>query len=99
MQRLPSRGDESGALRWQCPAVEYNARREQRAEHKPMNALHEVPVECPYCGEVSTLLVDGSVAEQQYVEDCAVCCQPMAIRAQVLDDGRCRVEARREDDW
>lgn len=64
-----------------------------------MNELHEVAVECPYCGEVIALLVDGSVPEQSYIEDCQVCCQPMAVRAQVTADGRCRVEARREDDW
>jgi hypothetical protein len=64
-----------------------------------MNTLHEVPIECPYCGEVIGLLVDPSVPRQNYIEDCEVCCQPMAIRAVVHDDGRCRVEARREDDW
>lgn len=64
-----------------------------------MNVLHEVAVECPYCGEVVGLLVDGSVPEQNYIEDCQVCCQPMAIRAEVLPDGNCRVTARREDDW
>ena len=64
-----------------------------------MNALHEVAVECPYCGELISLLVDGSVREQNYIEDCQVCCQPMAIRAEIGEDGHCHVEARREDDW
>lgn len=63
-----------------------------------MNGLHEVPVECPYCGEPISLLVDGSVPQQSYLEDCQVCCQPMLIRAEVSDDGRCRVEVRREED-
>jgi hypothetical protein len=64
-----------------------------------MNALQEVPVECPYCGEVIGLLVDDSVPAQTYVEDCEVCCQPMVVRAAVRADGSCRVEVRREDDW
>lgn len=64
-----------------------------------MNELLETPVECPYCGEPSVLLVDPSQPEQSYIEDCQVCCQPIAIRAEILQDGSCRVEARREDDW
>ena len=64
-----------------------------------MNGLHEVPVECPYCGEPIVLLVDTSQPEQRYIEDCQVCCQPMAIRTEIRHDGSCRVEARREDDW
>lgn len=63
-----------------------------------MVAQIEVSLECPYCGEPVTLLVDPSVSEQQYVEDCQVCCQPMAIRAEVDPDGFARVDARREDD-
>lgn len=36
-------------------------------------------VSCPYCGETITLLLDLSVEEQTYIEDCSVCCQPMAV--------------------
>ena len=79
--------------------MEYNSRRVEWAERSPVSELQEVPVECPYCGEVISLLIDDSVPEQCYIEDCQVCCQPMAIRALVHADGRCRVEARREDDW
>lgn len=55
-------------------------------------------MECPYCGQRIVILVDPSLAEQAYVEDCAVCCQPMAVRAAVGPDGRVRVQARREDE-
>jgi hypothetical protein len=48
-----------------------------------MDVLIETPIECPYCGEPITILVDASIAEQAYVEDCQVCCQPMMIRARV----------------
>ena len=53
---------------------------------------------CPYCGEPITLLVDASVPEQSYVEDCEVCCRPMIVQAWADEDGGCRVAARREDD-
>ena len=60
--------------------------------------LQESSIACPYCGEVITILLDGSVQEQQYIEDCQVCCQPMDIRVTVSADDRCHVEARAEND-
>ena len=63
-----------------------------------MNMLQEIWTCCPYCGEHITLLVDGSVDEQQYIEDCQVCCRPMDIRVKVSADDRCQVEARAEND-
>ena len=63
-----------------------------------MNILIETPIECPYCGEPITILVDASIADQAYLEDCQVCCQPMVIRARVDEGDRCRVDARREED-
>jgi hypothetical protein len=78
--------------------MEYNFRREALPEQRTVNELQELPIECPYCGEIVSLLVDASVPAQSYIEDCPVCCQPMAVRAVVGEDGRCRAEARREDD-
>lgn len=34
---------------------------------------------CPHCGETITLFLDLSVEEQEYIEDCSVCCQPMTV--------------------
>jgi hypothetical protein len=34
---------------------------------------------CPYCWEEISMLLDLSVNEQTYVEDCEVCCRPIAI--------------------
>jgi hypothetical protein len=42
--------------------------------------LEEAEVTCPYCWERLTLLLDLSEPEQEYIEDCQVCCQPMLIR-------------------
>lgn len=41
---------------------------------------------CPYCGEPIELVVDCSVDDQTYIEDCSVCCHPMVVSVQVLDD-------------
>jgi len=63
-----------------------------------MNLLQENKISCPYCGELITILVDGSVEEQQYIEDCQVCCRPINIRVTVSASGNCVVEARDEND-
>jgi hypothetical protein len=63
-----------------------------------MNCLQEVDISCPYCGEVISILVDGSVEKQQYIEDCQVCCQPIVIVSSVSSRSGCLVEARHEND-
>ncbi|MDF0751976.1 CPXCG motif-containing cysteine-rich protein [Marinobacter sp. 71-i] len=50
-----------------------------------MSALDSVLVQCPYCWETLELSVDPSVADQEYVEDCQVCCQPIVVHV-VLDE-------------
>jgi hypothetical protein len=52
-------------------------------------------VSCPYCGEAITLLLDLSVEEQSYIEDCSVCCQPMNVsyRAEAGELAELSVEA------
>lgn len=44
-----------------------------------MDALREGRINCPYCGESLTLLLDLSAGDQSVIEDCQVCCQPMAV--------------------
>ena len=40
----------------------------------------DATITCPYCGEAVELSIDpGSGAAQEYVEDCAVCCQPWRV--------------------
>jgi hypothetical protein len=34
---------------------------------------------CPYCGEALVAELDPSIGNQRYVEDCAVCCQPIVL--------------------
>jgi len=63
-----------------------------------MNLLEECAADCPYCGEPITLLVDNSCAEQSYIEDCEVCCQPMVVNVWVDEDGRVGLVVNREDD-
>jgi predicted DsbA family dithiol-disulfide isomerase len=40
---------------------------------------------CPYCLQVNTILVDLSAGrEQEFIEDCQVCCRPVLLSV-VLD--------------
>ena len=36
-------------------------------------------ISCPYCGEQIDILVDPSITEQSYIEDCQVCCRPIVL--------------------
>lgn len=42
-------------------------------------------VTCPTCWEPVDLRLDVSSDDQDYVEECRVCCRPMRIRYTVLD--------------
>ena len=33
--------------------------------------------QCPYCGEEVDAVLDLSAGDQEYVEDCPVCCRPI----------------------
>ncbi|AOE49496.1 CPXCG motif-containing cysteine-rich protein [Kangiella sediminilitoris] len=37
----------------------------------------ESQINCPYCGEPQTVLIDPSIEQQQYIEDCQICCRPI----------------------
>lgn len=56
-----------------------------------------VEVQCPYCGESITLLVDDSVDHQRYIEDCQVCCRPISVDAWI-EDSDVRVSVTGEND-
>jgi hypothetical protein len=61
--------------------------------------LEEAQVQCPYCWECFTILVDCSAGAQHYIEDCAVCCQPIMMLAEVDPSGALlSVETRRDND-
>ena len=34
---------------------------------------------CPYCLAEISMLLDPSVSEQEYIEDCEVCCNPIQL--------------------
>ncbi len=50
--------------------------------------MEEMNIQCPYCLQAITVLVDTGVYEYTtLVDDCEVCCRPIEISYSV-DDGR-----------
>lgn len=41
------------------------------------NEIINAEVQCPYCWEHIDVVVDDCGENQQYVEDCQVCCRPI----------------------
>lgn len=63
-----------------------------------MDALFETTVDCPYCGAQFSTLIDTSAGDSDYIEDCAVCCQPIEFHLRIEHDGSVQVIAGRGDD-
>ena len=63
-----------------------------------MPQISETNLSCPYCGESISILVDDSIPEQSYVEDCQVCCRPIVLDVTVDTDGDAVVSARSENE-
>ena len=63
-----------------------------------MYLLQTVGIECPYCAESIEIVVDASIEQQQYVEDCSVCCRPLHLTIHVRESSDIQVWAVDEDD-
>jgi len=35
--------------------------------------------QCPYCWEEISMILDASIRQQTYIEDCEVCCNPIEV--------------------
>jgi hypothetical protein len=44
-----------------------------------MDLIAQAEVVCPHCGEVFSVQIDTSEAEQSLIEDCTVCCRPIQL--------------------
>jgi hypothetical protein len=62
-----------------------------------MNVEETVVVQCPYCAQSFEVLVDCSIEQQEYIEDCEVCCRPVTLVVNVSTEGAVSVETRGED--
>ena len=49
--------------------------------------LTPLDIDCPYCGERIEILLDTSAGDQNYIEDCQVCCRPITVHVSIDDEG------------
>jgi len=63
-----------------------------------LNQLSEKTISCPYCGESINVLIDASELDQQYIEDCQVCCKPINFIISESIDGKLIVSVYSEDE-
>jgi len=48
--------------------------------------IHTADVLCPYCGQSFETAVDCLAGDQQYIEDCPVCCRPIEFDVAISQD-------------
>ena len=61
--------------------------------------LETAGVECPYCGERFETTADTSGGDQDYIEDCPVCCRPIEVHLVTgADEELLSLTTRRDDD-
>ncbi|MDQ6978307.1 MAG: CPXCG motif-containing cysteine-rich protein [Ghiorsea sp.] len=63
-----------------------------------MAGTQTTTIQCPYCWEKVEILIDCSVAKQQYIEDCSVCCRPIVLTATCSNCEIEYVEAKSENE-
>jgi len=60
--------------------------------------VEEHHINCPYCGESISVLVDSSGENQSYYEDCSVCCCPILFNLSVDVTGNANLTIKRDDE-
>ncbi|MGK0247351.1 MAG: transcription elongation factor Elf1 [Oleispira sp.] len=65
---------------------------------KKVNALTEKSIVCPYCGEILEVLIDLTDVNEQYIEDCQVCCKPINFIVSEDNNGEVTVSVYSDDD-
>lgn len=66
---------------------------EEFDESEDGDAETEATVVCPHCSESVEITLDPSGGDQQeYVEDCEICCNPWQVTVHFGADGKAEVE-------
>lgn len=63
-----------------------------------MHAIESFTVQCPYCGELIELMVEYIERDQDYIEDCQVCCKPINIHVHATDKNLPELIVKQEND-
>lgn len=60
--------------------------------------MEEFDIGCPYCGEIIDVLIDNSAGDQEYYEDCSVCCRPILFILLSDESNDIKLIVKRDDD-
>lgn len=63
-----------------------------------MNQLSEKGIYCPYCGEKISVIIDCSLQQQEYIEDCQVCCRPIQLSVSCEENAEPEIQVRHENE-
>lgn len=55
------------------------------------------PFDCPYCGEPGEVTLDLSEGDNDFIQDCEVCCRPIEFNLKV-DGSHWSLDVRAEND-
>jgi len=66
-------------------------------EESPV-VVEEFTIGCPYCGEMIDMLVESSVEEQEYYEDCSVCCCPILCKQAMDEHNKLTLIVKKDDE-
>ena len=63
-------------------------RRRRKKKKRKRRSMDEGAYICPSCGEQIVIPLDISAGdEQEYVEDCPVCCNPNIVHVEFFEEG------------
>jgi len=83
--------------RAECRAASILSGYEERTADRGVMMKDEASYHCDSCGEGIVVPIDLSAgSNEEYVEDCPVCCCPNVIHVEIDDDGEVREWAERE---
>ncbi|MEZ4802025.1 MAG: CPXCG motif-containing cysteine-rich protein [Gelidibacter sp.] len=55
--------------------------------------MEEHYFQCPYCWEEISMLIDFSIPQQTYIEDCEICCNPIQLTISIKNNEIARFQA------
>ncbi len=53
---------------------------------------------CPFCNEEISVLIEPLQSEQEYIEDCEVCCNPISFKIHICEGEITDFSAQNPDD-
>ena len=54
-----------------------------------MEYIESQEINCPYCGEILEIQLEGMGANDSFVEDCHVCCRPIHFKTSIVLEQIC----------